>query len=632
MDRRGTSDGEQPMSSPSGGATPDTIRGRIALSLDVWRWSWNRIWSESRGTFMALGAVTLARGIVPAAAALVLKRIIDIVVDLGPSRDVVDALGPWLGAAFVLAVVEAVSRFVNDYCAIRLADDLDVRLNADLMQHAGTLDVAYFEDSDNRDVIDRANRQAGKRLARVVSESQNAVTHLIQALSLLAVLVSIEPWLLAVVPPFAIPFFWFQWRLAKLRYREAHRRATKRRWTRYYLSLVTGAYSVQEIRLLRLGPVLLDRFKRLLMEFRDRDRVFHLSNLRGSSIAALLSLIALYALLTRVALRAVDGLATVGDLAIFAGGAGRLRTSLDQAIRSISIAYEESLAVGDVRAFLDAKPEPRRPAETQTGTELDAKPAGARLTVSGLSFSYPGVERPVLHDVSFEVAPGETLGLVGENGAGKTTLVKLLSGLYQPTSGRIELNGVPIEAMSDEALHAQISCVFQTANRFEATAEENIAFGDWERLLGDREAIEAVVERAGIDPLIAKLDQGLDTMLGRQFSETTLSGGEWQRIAIARAAARQASLLILDEPTASMDARAEHDLFARFKALATGHTTILISHRFSTIAMADRIIVLAEGRIVESGSHTELLQQGGTYATLYRLHEQLYPPRLTDGG
>jgi ATP-binding cassette, subfamily B, bacterial len=338
-----------------------------------------------------------------------------------------------------------------------------------------------------------------------------------------------------------------------------------------------------------------------------------------TSLAALLTIGVLCALFARVALHTVEGAVSLGDLAIFGGVALRLRVGLNEAIRSIAGGLEHLLFIANLREFLGVKP--------RVATEKDLAPpldAGA-LEIRNLTFTYPGCREPVLRELSLSIRSGETLALVGENGAGKTTLVKLLTRLYDPDEGQIFFDGVDIRDVAPAHLRRRIGLVLQTFGRYEATAAENIAYGDWRRLLEEREEIQLLARAVGLHDRIEALEKHYDTHLGREFGSSTFSGGEWQRLAMARAFARHGSLLILDEPTANLDARAEYELFTRFKKLASGRTTLLISHRFTTISLADRIAVLAGGRVVEIGSHMELLARQGAYASLYNHYEKLVP-------
>ena len=254
------------------------------------------------------------------------------------------------------------------------------------------------------------------------------------------------------------------------------------------------------------------------------------------------------------------------------------------------------------------------------GSSMLSRSARAEIRFKNVSFTYPGSAEPALRDISLHIRPGETIALVGENGAGKTTLVKLLARLYDPDSGGIEFNGADLRTLSLTELHKQIGFVFQDFSRYEATAADNIAYGDWRLMTGEREKVEEIARQAGVDTMVRSMPAGYETRLGRLFGEHDLSGGQWQKLAIARAFARDASVLILDEPTASLSVHAEYDLFYSFHELSRGRTTILVSHRFSTLSIADRILVMEKGRIIENGSHQELMGRAGPYANLYRLH------------
>jgi ABC-type multidrug transport system fused ATPase/permease subunit len=452
-----------------------------------------------------------------------------------------------------------------------------------------------------------------------VNEGLSAARSLLVAAGLLGVLALIEPFVLLIVPPLALPYLIFRWRLAKVRYAEEHHRAAKRRWTSYYIQKLTTADSVAELKILDLGPHLIGRFRELLREFRDRDRILHRRNLGGSSAAALLTTGALYGLFVRVAVRTVEGVVSLGDLAVFGGAAGRLRGALNQAIHSLSIGLERVLYVSNLREFLSIAP------SATVGRGLTPPMDRGEIEIRDLTFAYPGSVEPILKGLSLTIAAGETLALVGENGAGKSTLVKLLVRLYDPAEGQIFVDGVDIRDIELAHLQRHVGLVLQTSGRYETTAAENIAYGDWRRLLEDREEIERLARSVGMHDMIDALGKGYDTHLGRRFGNVTLSGGEWQRIAVARAFAREASFLVLDEPTSNLDPRTEYALFTKFKELSKGRTTLLISHRFTTIGMADRIAVLAGGRIVESGTHDELLIERGAYSALYQLYEKLTP-------
>jgi ATP-binding cassette subfamily B protein len=567
----------------------------------------------------ALVGLSLLQGLTPAGLALVLRSLINAAAGSDGAGDAGSRLLVWVVLAFALTAAEALTALATAYAGQRLADELNLRLTGEILAHAWSLDLAFFEDPDRQDLVARTQANVGLQLQGLVLETLNGLRHLLTAGALLVVLAAIEPLVLLIVPPFAIPFLYFQWRLARQRHVEQQQRATKLRWTSYFVSKLTGPDSVAEAKLLDLGPLLIQRFRTLHTEFRDRDRILHLRNFRGTSLAALLTIGALCVLFGRVALRTAAGAVSLGDLAIFGGVAVRLRLSLNEVIRSAASVRERLLAAGNLREFLEV-----RPAVT-TGRALTPPLDQGSGEIRDVTFAYPGGGDPVLRGLSLSIRPGETLALVGESGAGKSTLVKLLARLYDPDAGQICFDGVDLRDIAPAYLHERIGLVLQSFGRYEATAAENIAYGDWRRLLDQRQEVERLARAANLHETIERLPQGYDTHLGRAFGGVTLSGGEWQRVAMARALARRASLLILDEPTAHLDARTEYELFTRFKELSRGRTTLLISHRFTTIALADRIAVLEDGKVVELGMHRELLDRRGAYASLYRFYEQLSP-------
>jgi ATP-binding cassette subfamily B protein len=564
--------------------------------------------------------MTVVQGFLPAGLALVLRELINETVSVVRSgAGSAATLYPWLALVLVLMVLDALSSLVSEYLNRRIADDLNLHVTDRILKHAWSLDLASFEDPDRQDLLARTQSNIAFQMQTFVNEGLSAARNFLTALGLLVVLTLIEPLVLLVVPPLALPYLAFRWKHAKLRYAEEHHRAAKRRWTSYYVQKLTTAESLAELKILDLGPHMIEKSRRLLQEFRDRDRVLHRKNLVGGSLGAILTTAAMYGLFVRVAVRAAQGAVSLGDLAVFAGAGGRLRGSLNQGIHSLSVGLERVLYVANLREFLSLAP-----AAPLGGGQTPPLDRGA-IEIRGLTFAYPGSAAPVLQNLSLSIAPGETLALVGENGAGKSTLAKLLVRLYDADEGQILIDGVDIRDIEPAHLHRHVGLVLQTSGRYEATAAENIAYGDWRRLLEDREEIERLARSVDIHGLIEALEGGYDAHLGRRFGNANLSGGQWQRIAVARAFAREASLLVLDEPTSNLDPRTEYSLFTKFRELSRGRTTLLISHRFTTIAMADRIAVLSAGRIVESGTHDELLIERGAYSALYQLYEKLIP-------
>jgi ATP-binding cassette subfamily B protein len=335
----------------------------------------------------------------------------------------------------------------------------------------------------------------------------------------------------------------------------------------------------------------------------------------AGSADAILMAIGVYMALLRVVQQSITGALTIGDVALFATAGLRLRTALEMVAASTTSLMEHVAHISNLRELLAIQPR----VEPSLGL-VPARPRG-EIEFRNVSFTYPGSEVAALVDVSFRIAPGETVALVGKNGAGKSTLLKLLARFYDPDAGCVLYDGIDLRDISLEHLYTRTAFVFQRARAFEATAAENIAYGDCSRLLTDLPQVERIARETGAHDVVERMPRGYDTVLGPLFGEYDLSAGQWQQMAIARAFARStATLLILDEPTASLDVMAEYELFRRFRALAAGKTTVLVSHRFSTVRMADRIVVLDDGRVIEQGTHEELIAAGRYYAGLYRLH------------
>jgi ATP-binding cassette, subfamily B, bacterial len=591
----------------------------------VVRWASRQVWSANPLLLLGFVAVALVGGLAPAALAVTARGLINAVVHAF-NHGINDLSGvlPWLVLGMGLTVAQAVSQFGFTFLSQRLQDELNLKLTSDILSHAADLEVSFFEDVRFQDLMERTQENAAGHLSQFVTHTVNATASSLQVLSLAVVLITIEPLLTLVLVLVALPYLLVEWRLAKARYVKEHSRTTKRRWIRYFISRLTSQPSVAEVKLLDLAPVLAGQFRSIMMGFRDEDRKLSVRQFVSNSFFAVVATVVFYAMFIRVAMRVLQGSLSVGDIAIYGGATLSVRRALESAIRSIAGALEQTLFIGNLQEFLSLR--------SSMPTSSGPMPSSARgeLEFRGVSFTYPGSSQAALSNLSLHIKPGEIVALVGENGAGKTTLVKLIGRLYDPDEGAVFLDGHDLRKLPPSFIRSHIAFLLQRFGRYEATAADNVAFGDWRRLLHDREQVKDVSRRARIDAMIEAMPQGYDTSLGRLFGSYDSSEGQWQQIALARAFARNAPVLVLDEPLSHLDARAEYALFCSLRELAHGKTTIFVSHRFSSVSLADRIVVLERGQVVESGPHEELLARKGYYASLYHLQRAQLPSRVPE--
>jgi len=598
---------------PAGAHRPSTNLRSVGAT--AW-WALGLTWRTSRALTIGIVGTTIGRSVLPVTLALTLRSLVNAGVGVLESGQGFAAVWAWSALGCALGIAHALASLGARFFARRLRDELTLNITLAILTHAKDLDVAVFEDPAVSDIVDRAQHNAGAHFAQFVTGGLAAFTSVAQAGSLVLLLVAIEPLVAPALVIMGVPYLWFQLRTSRLEYGREHSRATSRRWMRYFLTRLTQPDSLAEVKLLGLAPLLIERFRSVFAEFRDGDRVLHRRRLLGSFVFAAFSTVVSYALFIRLLSRMAGGSFTPGDVAMFGGAVLRLGSMLEDTTLAISGSMEEIFHISALRAFFSLKP------SVPAGDRPVPAVLRGEIELRSVSFTYPGVRDPALSDISLRIRAGETIALAGENGAGKTTLVKVIARLYEPDQGQILLDGIDVREFDLPALHRRIAFLLQDAGRFEATVGENIAYGDWQRLIGDRTRLKHLAGLAGVDDMIEALPRGYETVVGRMFGEYDLSGGQWQRIALARAFARDAAILILDEPSSRLDARAEYRLVSRFRELASGRTTILISHRLSTVSLADRIIVLDRGRVVEEGTHEELLTLTGRYATLYDLYQR----------
>jgi ATP-binding cassette subfamily B protein len=591
------------------------------------------VWRTSRGLTAADIVCRLARAFLPVATLYVGKLIIDEVVRLAATGHARDSFREWiasgrvdqllvlLGVELALAVVSDVLGRVVSLLDALLSERFSNATSIRLMQHAATLDLEDFEDSELQDRLDRARRQTTGRtalLGQIFGQAQDVVTIASFAVSLLAY----APWLIALLVVALVPAFVGEAHFNAQSYSLNYAWTPERRELDYVRQTGASVETAKEVKIFGLNAFLIERYRTLSEAFYAANRRLAARRAAWGGLLTAVGTAGYYVAYAFIAWRTLRGDFTIGDLTFLSGSFRRLRNLLEGLLIGFSQMAGQALYLDDLFSFFEIRPEivsPPNPLPVPV-------PLREGFTFEDVGFRYPGAERWAVRHLTFTLRAGEVLALVGENGAGKTTLVKLLARLYDPDEGRILLDGHDLREYDLAALRANIGVIFQDFVRYHLTAAENIAVGRIEAK-DDRPRIEAAAHASLADEVILRLPAGYDQIVGKRFrTGVDLSGGEWQKIAIARAYMRDAQLLILDEPTASLDARSEFEVFQRFKELSDGKTAVLISHRFSSVRMADRILVLAAGEIEAAGTHHELLDAGGRYAELFELQAAGYRP------
>ena len=520
------------------------------------------------------------------------------------------------GALFL--AITAAQRGIS-LCQSLLRAQLGHRVNVLILEKALTLSMSQFEDASFYDKLTRARREASSRPLSLVNRTFALAQNAVSLTSYAVLLVQFSVWAVVILVVAGLPAFLAETKFSGDAFRLFRWRSPDSRMQMYLETVLAREDHAKEVKLFRLGPLLLSRYRGIFDRLFGEDRALTIRRETWGLILGTIGIVAFYATYGWIAVATVSGQITLGEMTMYLLVFRQGQSAVAASLSAISGMYEDNLYLSNLYEYLD------QPAPVATGTRTEGTDPADGIRIENLSFTYPGADAPALENIDLAVRPGESLALVGENGAGKTTLIKLLTGLYAPDAGRILLDGSPLAEWDEAALLARFGVIFQDFTRYQLPVGENIGAGDVSAFNDEARWREAAAQGMAA-PFIERMPAGYETQLGRWFADgQELSVGQWQKMALARAFMRQrADILILDEPTAAMDAAAEAELFEHFRKLTRDKVTILISHRFSTVRRADRIAVIDGGRITEYGTHETLMAEGGRYATLFTLQAEGY--------
>ena len=582
------------------------------------------VWTTSRPLTVALALLTLLAGALPALVAFVGALIVDSVVAAmrlhgeGGGAGYGAVLGYVALEAGVVAAIAATQRGIS-LCQSLLRAQLAQRVNVMILEKALTLELAHFEDSEFYDKLTRARREAGSRPLSLVMRTFGLAQNGVSLVSYAGLLVQFSPWAVVVLLLAGLPAFVAEAKFSGDAFRLFRWRSPETRMQQYYEMVLAREHHAKEVKLFDLGPLLLERYQDIFERLYTEDRNLTIRRDSWGFAMGLVGTAALYGGYGWIAVETVRGAITLGQMTMYLMLFRQGQAAVSAGLSAVGGMYEDNLYLSTLYEYLE------QPVPPRSGAVVRGPEPGDGIRFENVSFRYPGAETAALEDISLHLQPGKSLALVGENGSGKTTLIKLLTRLYQPTSGRILLDGRDLNDWEEAALRRRIGVIFQDFARYQLRVGENVGAGDVSAFLDEARWAEAAAKGMA-EPFIRELPAGFHTQLGGWFKDgRELSTGQWQKIALSRAFMRTgADILVLDEPTASMDAAAEATVFEHFRILTRGRIAILISHRFSTVRMADQIAVLDEGRMLEHGSHEELVRLGGRYAKLFELQARGY--------
>jgi ATP-binding cassette subfamily B protein len=611
---------------PQVAETPKDVRTRLREARAAFGnipGAFRLVWgADKRGT-VVMGLLTLAGAGLPATQAWVGAQIVDAVVRaLSSKLSAADGLRsalPFVLLEFGLLLASTLVTQIRRLYEHVLNARLGYHINTQIIRKALTLDLQYFEDSNFYDKLQNARREADMRALGIINGAFMVVQNIITLFSFAAILVVFNPWITLLLFGATVPAFIAQGRFSRLYFRLLTWRAPEFRRMNYIEHVLTVDSSVKEVKLFGLGEPLLQRYSETFWHFFHED---HALARRRSLISlgwGLLAQCSYYIAYAWIIFVAVSGRITLGGMTLYLALFRQSQGTVQGLFDNINRLYENGLFMDNLFSFLALTPQMRQQIGLTTGNRH-----GQGLEFRNVSFRYPGRSDWALRSINLSIPPGQKVALVGPNGAGKTTLIKLLTRLYDPSEGEILLNGKDLREYDPDELRSKIGVIFQDFVKYQLSVRENIGFGQIDRM-EDNERVVAAAARGGADDVVAELPKGMDTMLGRWFEDGhELSGGQWQKVAISRAFMRDSEVLVLDEPTAALDAEREYEIFRRFRDLTEGKIAVLISHRFSTVRMADQIVVIENGQITEQGTHPALLARGGTYARLFDLQAEGY--------